>query len=109
MIARIWKGTTKADSAEPYISHLQESVIPELSAIPGFCGVYVLRRVGTGAEEFLVLTLWESLEAVRRFSGPDTEHAVVPPKAQALLASYDTRATHFEVVCAREMGPWKES
>ena len=109
MIARIWKGTTKADSTERYISHLEESVIPELSAIPGFCGVYVLRRVSTNTEEFLVLTLWESLEAIRRFSGPDAEHAVVAPKAQPLLASYDTRATHFDVSHARQMGVWKES
>jgi len=103
MLARIWKGTTKPAMADRYVSHLQESVIPELGAIPGFRGIYVLRRAEAGADEFLVLTLWESLEAVERFAGPDAERAVVPPKAQALLASFETRATHFHVAFAHHV------
>ena len=103
MLARIWKGTTKPAMADRYVSHLQESVIPELGAIPGFRGIYVLRRAEAGADEFLVLTLWESLHRLERFSGPDAERAVVPPKAQALLASFEIRATHFHVALAHHV------
>jgi heme-degrading monooxygenase HmoA len=45
-----------------------------------------------------VLTLWDSLEAIIRFAGSDSEHAVVEPAAQAVLASYDTTVTHHIVV-----------
>jgi len=47
--------------------------------------------------DFTVITLWESIDAIRRFSGNDPELAVVPPAAQALLASYDDRASHWDV------------
>src|SRR2546428_280509 len=87
MLARIWKGTTKPAMADRYVSHLQESVIPELGAIPGFRGIYVLRRAEAGADEFLVLTLWESLEAGERIFWPGAGRAVGPPKGQALRTS----------------------
>jgi hypothetical protein len=38
-----------------------------------------------------------SIEAVRAFAGEDYTRAVVPPKAQALLARYDERSAHYDV------------
>ena len=38
-----------------------------------------------------------SIDAVRTFAGDDYTRAVVPPKAQELLARYDQRSAHFEV------------
>jgi hypothetical protein len=37
------------------------------------------------------------LDAVRAFAGEDFSRAVVPPKAQALLARFDERSAHYEV------------
>jgi len=51
-----------------------------------------------GAIEFVVLTLWESMEAVRRFAGDEPEKAVVEPQAQAVLTSFDNSVTHFEII-----------
>ena len=45
-----------------------------------------------------MLTLWESLEAVRRFAGTSLDHAVVEPEAEAVLASYDPTVIHHRVV-----------
>jgi heme-degrading monooxygenase HmoA len=53
--------------------------------------------VGDGAE-FLVVTVWESLEAIARFAGADVETAVVPEKVQAMMIEYDRRARHYEIV-----------
>jgi heme-degrading monooxygenase HmoA len=50
------------------------------------------------AIEFVVLTLWQSMEAVRKFAGPKTEKAVVDPDAQAVLTAFDESATHYQVV-----------
>ena len=49
---------------------------------------------------FQVVTLWESMDAIRRFAGNDPEAAVVPLEARALLARFDERVRHFEVVHA---------
>ncbi len=60
-----------------------------------------MRRSGTQAEEFLLVTLWESLDAIRRFAGADAEAAVLPPAARALLVDAEPRATHYDVAVAR--------
>jgi heme-degrading monooxygenase HmoA len=46
----------------------------------------------------VVLTLWDSMDAVRRFAGPDPDKAVVEPAAQAVLTEFDQSVTHFEIV-----------
>jgi len=97
VIARVWKGTARPEHADAYVAHLREKTFPQLSAIAGHRGAYVLRRDRGGIVDFTVITLWESLDAIRAFSGSDPEAAVVPPAAQALLASYDDRAVHWDV------------
>lgn len=97
-IVRLWKGRSTAANAGKYIQHLTDSVFPELRAIPGHRGAYLLRRRSDGELEFVVLTLWDSMEAVRKFAGTEAEKAVVAPKAQAVLSSFDEFVSHYEVV-----------
>jgi heme-degrading monooxygenase HmoA len=98
VIARVWTGTTAANDAATYVSHLKRHVIPELRSIEGHRGAYVMHRVDPAGVTFVVMTLWDSIESIRRFAGDDVESAVVTPEAKAVLTSYDRRATHFEVV-----------
>ena len=98
MIARMWSGVARADAVEAYLAHLREKTLPALDALAGYLGAYVLRRASSGPVPVTVITLWASIEAIARFSGDDVEAAVVPPEAQALLASWDARAVHWEVV-----------
>jgi heme-degrading monooxygenase HmoA len=98
MIARVWHGSTRPADADRYVSHLRRNVFHELSAIAGFRGVQLLRRADEESVDFVVITTWESLDAIRRFAGTDAEAAVIAPEAQAILASYDRRAVHYEIV-----------
>src|SRR5438874_903428 len=97
MIARVWNGATRAADADRYLAHLNRAVIPELVKIDGHRGVQVLRRPNGDRYEFVVITFWDSKDAIRRFAGADTEAAVVAPEAQALLIDYDRRVTHYDV------------
>ncbi len=98
MILRMWKGRAAAEKADGYIEHVTKRVFPALTAIDGHRGAYLLLRELDGAIEFVVLTLWESMEAVRRFAGAKPEEAVVEPEAKAVLSSFDESVTHFEIV-----------
>jgi heme-degrading monooxygenase HmoA len=98
MIARMWRGSTIRERADDYVKHLQQSVIPELRQIDGFKGIYLLRRESSGDVEFVVLTLWESMEAIRKFAGENPEVAVVAPAARVLFREYDAKVKHFEIV-----------
>lgn len=98
MIARMWCGSAIHEKANDYMKHLQMSVIPELRLIDGFKEVYLMRRDSPEDVEFWVLTLWESMDAIRKFAGENVETAVVAPAAQALFREYDSTVKHFEVV-----------
>ncbi|HMC88965.1 MAG TPA: hypothetical protein VKI17_05435, partial [Gemmataceae bacterium] len=86
------------DKANDYVAHLQQTVLPELCRIEGYGGAYILRRDVQGGVEFAIMTLWESLDAIRKFAGHDAETAVIAPAARALLRSFNSTATHYEVV-----------
>jgi heme-degrading monooxygenase HmoA len=97
MIARIWNGSTAPADADRYLTHLQQNVMPELTAIDGYRGIQVLRRDTKDVTEFIVTTFWQSMEAIRDFTGADSGVAVVAPQAQAILGRYDRHAKHYEV------------
>ena len=98
MIARHWRGLAKADRAEAYVAHLREETFPAIRALPGFKSASILRRDVAEGVEFLIVTTWDSLDAIRPFAGADVEAAVVPDKAQAMMLDYDRFVRHFEVV-----------
>ena len=55
--------------------------------------------------EFVVLTLWESMDAIRKFAGENPEVAVVAPAARSLFRKYDAEVEHFEIVLNLEGRP----
>lgn len=98
MIARTWRGETEPANADHYVTHLRDRTLPALKGLSGYKGAYVLRHTSGPRVEFTVVTLWESLDAIRGFAGADLAVAVVPPEARELLASFDDRAVHWDVV-----------
>ena len=97
MIARHWRGWTLPQDADAYERLLKETVLPGLKAIEGYRGGYVFRKDGREEVEFVVLNLFASLEAVRRFAGENYSVAVFEPEAQRLLCKAEPQATHYEV------------
>jgi heme-degrading monooxygenase HmoA len=98
VIVRAFHATATPEGAAAYQQHLTRSVLPDLQRIDGYRGAYLLRRDHDGHVELQVLTLWDSLAAIRRFAGANLEHAVVEPVAQAALATYEPAVTHHTVV-----------
>ena len=98
MIARMWRARATAELAPRYRRHFEENVLPELRGTPGFLEARLLARDEGPATEFVVLTFWESMEAVRSFAGADSGQAVVAPEAAALLEEYESRVRHYTVL-----------
>jgi heme-degrading monooxygenase HmoA len=102
MIARVWRCTAAGDKAAHYIEHFNHGVLPELRQIDGYKGAYLLRRELDDGVEITVMTLWESMDTIRKFAGENVETAVVAPAAQAVLRSFDKTVTHHEIVMSPE-------
>jgi heme-degrading monooxygenase HmoA len=97
VIARTWRGRATAEKAGDYQRHFTECVAPHLKELAGHCGAYLLRREDNGEVEFLAVTLWDSIESVRAFSGQNPDVAIVEPKGRAALSSFDNFARHFDI------------
>jgi heme-degrading monooxygenase HmoA len=104
VIARVWRAQAAPDRARAYADHVRAHVLPALRRQPGYVRMLLLQRPVSGMVEVAVVTLWRSLDAVRGFAGSDVEQAVVADEAAALLAQYDRRAQHYEVVLGDETG-----
>ncbi len=98
MIYRQWRGLCKPEYAEAYLEHLQNVTFPAIRKISGFSSASILRRRTGQGIEFLIVTQWSSIEAIREFAGTETETAVVPPSVQSMLVEYDQVVRHYEVV-----------
>ena len=97
MIARVWKGWTKAEDADDYEKLLREVVYPELKAIDGYIGGYILRHDNSGESEFVTMNLFESIGAVKKFAGSDYYVPVFEPEARRLLSKVEPIAHHYDV------------
>lgn len=98
MIVRTWRGRAPADKPEDYVAHFNAAVLPELRALPGFVDAMLLRQPKAEGFEFLVLTVWASLDAVKAFAGERHERAVVEPGAVAALESFDATVEHYDLI-----------
>jgi heme-degrading monooxygenase HmoA len=97
MISRHWKGIAEPGQADRYMNHLRHETFPKLSAIPGFVRASILRRAVDEGTEFQIVTVWESLGAIRAFAGQNPEVAVVPAAVQAMMTDYDRSVLHYEI------------
>jgi heme-degrading monooxygenase HmoA len=104
MIARTWRGWTAAEDADRYVTYLRETGVKEYRETPGNRGVLVLRRIEGGRAEFFLVSLWDSMDAVHAFSGPDERVARFYPEDDRFLVERETHADHYEVA-AEELGP----
>jgi heme-degrading monooxygenase HmoA len=98
MIARTWRGATKAQDGEAYLGYLHRTGFAEYRKTPGNRGVLGLRRIVNDRAEFLLVSLWESEDAIRQFAGSDIEKAVFYPEDERFLVDRDNHVSHYEVV-----------
>jgi GNAT superfamily N-acetyltransferase len=97
VIARVWKGWTSFENADAYEKLLRDYVYPKLQEIKGYTGGYIFRQDVKSNTEFVTVNLFESLDAVKAFAGPDYDIPVFEPEAQQLLFKVEPIARHYDV------------
>ena len=97
MIARIWRGAVQRREADAYAQYMAGTGVPAYSSTPGNRGVWMLRRDVGEHTEFVMFTLWDSLDAVKAFAGDEYQTAVFYPEDDRFLVERDLEATHYAV------------
>jgi hypothetical protein len=100
MIARIWDGETEAGRAGEYTEYVTRTGVASLAGTQGNRGVFLLMRKDGGRAHFRVMSLWDSMEGIRRFAGDDPEKARYYPEDERYLLALDPHVRHYEVAAA---------
>lgn len=98
MISRHWTGWVKPEEAGNYERYLAEHLFPELSLIEGFTGATIYRRPLNDAVEFLVVTNWMSMDAIKKFAGDTPLVANITEQARKMMVRYDEEVRHYETI-----------
>ncbi|WP_063819237.1 hypothetical protein [Herbidospora cretacea] len=94
---RTWRGWTRAEDADAYAAYMMETGYPGYTSTPGNRGVTFTRRDDGELTEFLLVSLWESGEAVRAFAGEEPGKAVFYPQDDRYLVERELTVGHFDV------------
>lgn len=98
MIARIWRGTVREADAHDYIDYMNRTGIKEYEETPGNRGVLMLSRKVGETREFLLLSVWDSVQSIKAFAGDDITQARFYPEDDRYLVNRDTTVNHYDVV-----------
>ena len=101
MIARIWKGAVRNRDSDSYVEYMQRTGVAEYTATEGNLGVWLLRRDVGELTEIVMFTLWESLDAIRRFAGDEYERTRFYPEDDRFLVERDLVVSHYTVAANR--------
>ena len=98
MIARTWHGRVPAEKADAYHKYLLETGVKGYRSTEGNRGVHVFCRIEDDEAHFLLLTFWDSCEAIKQFAGDDAERARYYPEDADYLLEFEPTVTHYEVL-----------
>jgi len=100
MIARSWHGRVRAARADDYFAYLQRTGLADYRATPGNLGVLVQRWTEGEVSHYLLTTLWDSFDAIKRFAGEDYTAARYYPEDDEFLLEREPHVTHTTVLMA---------
>ena len=86
--------------ADDYVKYLERTGFADYRATPGNRGVLALRWTEGDVAHFRLTTLWDSVDAIKRFAGDDYERARYYPEDDAFLLEKEQFVTHAEVLVA---------
>jgi heme-degrading monooxygenase HmoA len=89
------------------MAYLEWTGLRQYASTPGNRGALAVRRERDGLAEFLVLSLWESMEAVEQFAGPTPAQAVFYPEDDSYLVERDLHVDHYEALHGPRAVHWK--
>ncbi len=101
MIARIWHGKTTTTKADAYMQeYFLQTGLADYQSTEGNQGVIVLRKDEAGQADFLMLTLWDSVDAIRKFAGDDINQARYYPDDKKYFdeADLEPNVVHYQVL-----------
>jgi len=96
MIIRVFRARPNPGAAEELARLAEEVSIPFVDAQPGLVARYTGRGAGATADELVMVSVWEDLEAMKNMTGEDWDNPVIPDErlepliAESFLHVYES-------------------
>jgi heme-degrading monooxygenase HmoA len=87
MIAQIWRGAVRKQDGNAYARYMQDTGLAGYTSTPGNRGVWILRRDVGEKTEFLMFTLWDSLDAIKHSRARTTKLRSSIPRTIVISSS----------------------
>ena len=82
---RTWHGEVPTSKADDYEAFMIERAAPDYGSVEGLLKTYFQRRDEGDVAHFLLVTLWDSMESMKRFAGERPEIAKYYPEDDEYL------------------------
>lgn len=93
MIIRVFKTEFREESVESCVRRMQEHSLPLVKKQPGLVACHAGKPM-PGGSEFVMVTVWRDLAALRSFAGSDWDTPVIPDDLAESVVSH--RVAHYE-------------
>ncbi len=100
MIVRTWHGRTKLADADAYETFMKQRAAPDYGSVEGLKQLFFTRRDEGNVAHFLLITVWDSMEAVKKFAGDDPALAKYYPEDDDYLLEKEAHSLNHQVFFA---------
>ncbi len=96
-IMRLWHGRVPVEKANEYEKFLIERAVPDYSSVDGLLKIYFTRKDEGNIAHFLLVTIWDSIESIKKFAGENPEIAKYYPEDEDFLLEKEKYVQHYRI------------
>lgn len=96
MIIRVFRARVHPGMQEQFKEKVQQLSIPLVQRQKGLIAYYSGEPTEAAPDEFVMVTIWRSLDDLKAFAGEDWNRSVIPEEELPLLS--ETFVHHYEVI-----------
>jgi heme-degrading monooxygenase HmoA len=96
MIIRVFSAKVHHGAQEEFEINVRALSIPLVRSQKGLVAYFSGKPMESSPDEFVMVTVWESLEALRAFAGDDWNVSVIPEPERPLLV--ESFVHHYQVI-----------
>jgi heme-degrading monooxygenase HmoA len=94
---RLWHGEVAIEKADEYERFTIERAAPDYGSVEGLIKLYFQRKNEEKTAHFLLVTLWDSIDSVKKFAGDNPEIAKYYPEDDNFLLEKEKYVSMYEV------------
>jgi len=94
---RLWHGEVAIEKADEYEKFMIDRAAPDYGSVEGLIKLYFQRKDEEKKAHFLLVTLWDSINSVKKFTGDNPELAKYYPEDDDFLLEKEKYVSMYKV------------